>query len=83
MEERKRLSIVIEHWIEHNQSHMGEYRKWAERAGELGLEMVQAEIEEAIERLSQCNTYLEKALEGVSSSEELKGLGMKVPLKIV
>jgi hypothetical protein len=83
MEERKRLSIVIEHWIEHNQSHMGEYRKWAQRAGELGLEMVQAEIEEAIERLSQCNTYLEKALEGVSSSEELKGLGMKGPLKIV
>jgi hypothetical protein len=65
MEERKRLSIVIEHWIEHNQSHMGEYRKWAQRAGELGLEMVQAEIDEAIERLSQCNTYLEKALEGV------------------
>ena len=65
MEERKKLSIVIEHWIEHNQSHMGEYRKWAQTAGELGLEMVKAEIEEAIERLSQCNTYLEKALKAL------------------
>jgi hypothetical protein len=36
MEERKKLSIVIEHWIEHNRSHTGEYRKWAQRAGELG-----------------------------------------------
>jgi len=62
MEERKKLSIVIEHWIEHNRSHTGEYRRWAQRAGELGLEMVRAEIEEAIERLSQCNTSLEKAL---------------------
>jgi hypothetical protein len=26
MDEMQTLSIVIEHWIEHNQSHMGEYR---------------------------------------------------------
>jgi hypothetical protein len=61
MEEREKLSIVIEHWIEHNQSHMVEYRKWAQRAGELGLEMVKAAIEEAIEGIFQCNTYLLKA----------------------
>ena len=62
MEDKKKLSIVVEHWIEHNQSHMGEYRKWAQTAGELGFEMVKAEIEEAIEKLSQCNHHLEKAL---------------------
>ena len=62
MEDKKKLSIVVEHWIEHNQSHMGEYRKWAQTADELGFEMVKAEIEEAIEKLSQCNRHLEKAL---------------------
>jgi hypothetical protein len=36
-----------------------------QRAGGLGLEMVKAEIEEAIERLSQYNTYLEKALKAL------------------
>jgi hypothetical protein len=62
MEEKKRLSVVIEHWIEHNQSHMGEYEKWAERAGVLGLGPVKSEIDEAIKKLSLINHHLEKAL---------------------
>jgi nickel/cobalt exporter len=62
MEENKRLSVVIEHWIEHNQSHMGEYKKWAERAGILGLVPVKSEIDEAIKKLSLINHHLEKAL---------------------
>lgn len=62
MEEKKRLSVVIEHWIEHNQSHMGEYKKWAERAGILGLVPVKSEIDEAIKKLSLINHHLEKAL---------------------
>jgi hypothetical protein len=61
MEEKNKLSIVLEHWIEHNESHLGEYRKWAEKAGELGFEPVKAGIEEAIEKLLQCNKHLEKA----------------------
>ena len=47
MEEKKRLSVVIDHWIEHNESHMAEYRKWAQKAKELGLDVVKAEIEDA------------------------------------
>jgi len=65
MDEMQKLSIVIEHWIEHNQSHMGEYRRWAERAGELGLEQVKAEIEEAIRMLTQSNRHLEKAKQAI------------------
>ena len=44
MEEKKRLSIVIEHWIEHNQSHMRDYKKWAQKASTLNLREVQTEI---------------------------------------
>jgi hypothetical protein len=62
MEEKKRLIVVIEHWIEHNQSHMGEYKRWAERAGILGLVPVKSEIDEAIKKLSLINHHLEKAL---------------------
>jgi hypothetical protein len=65
MDQKKKLSVVIEHWIEHNESHMGEYKKWAHTAGELGLEMVKAEIEEAVGKLSQSNQHLEKALKAV------------------
>jgi hypothetical protein len=65
MEEKKKLWVVIEHWVEHNESHMGEYKKWAQRAGELGLDLVKKEIEEAVGKLSQSNKHLEKALKSM------------------
>jgi len=65
MDEKKKLSVVIEHWVEHNESHMGEYKKWAQRAGELGLDLVKTEIEEAVGKLSQSNIHLEKALKSI------------------
>ena len=68
MEDKKRLSVVVEHWIEHNQSHMGEYKKWAQKAGTLNLREVQTEIEEAIGKLSLVNQHLEKAMKALTSS---------------
>jgi len=68
MEEKKKLSVVIEHWIEHNQSHMGEYKRWAQKASTLNLGGVQVEIEEAIGKLSLVNHHLEKAMKALTSS---------------
>jgi hypothetical protein len=62
MDQKKKLTVVIEHWIEHNESHMGEYKKWAQAAGELGLISVKTEIEEAMGKISQSNEHLTKAL---------------------
>jgi t-SNARE complex subunit (syntaxin) len=67
MDQKKKLSVVIEHWIEHNESHKDEYKRWAQTAGELGLDSVKTEIEEAVEKLSQSNQHLEKALKAISS----------------
>ncbi len=67
MDQKKKLSVVIEHWIEHNEAHMGEYKKWAQTAGELGLGEVRAEIEGAMEKISQSNEHLNRALKGMSS----------------
>ena len=67
MDQKKKLSVVIEHWIEHNESHIGEYKKWAQTAGELGLDLVKTEIEEAVGKLSQSNKHLGKALKVISS----------------
>jgi hypothetical protein len=68
MEEKKRLTVVIDHWIEHNQSHMSEYKKWAEKACTLKLGGVQAEIDEAIGKLSLVNHHLERAMKALTSS---------------
>jgi hypothetical protein len=65
MDQKEKLSVVIEHWIEHNESHMNEYKKWAQMAGELGLDSVRAEIEEAMGKISQSNEHLEMALRGI------------------
>ncbi len=68
MDQKKKLSVVIEHWIEHNEAHMGEYKKWAQTAGELGLDTIKAEIEGAMEKISQTNQHLNRALKAMSSS---------------
>jgi len=62
MDQKRKLSVVIEHWIEHNESHKGEYKKWAQTAGELGLDSVKIEIEEAMGKISQADQHLTKAL---------------------
>lgn len=68
MDQREKLSVVIEHWIEHNETHMGEYEKWAHTAGDLRLDSVKAEIEKAVEKISQSNEHLKKALKTVRGS---------------
>jgi hypothetical protein len=68
MDQKRKLSVVIEHWIEHNEAHMGEYKKWAQAAGELGLGPVKAEIEEAMRKISDSNRHLNNALKAMSSS---------------
>jgi hypothetical protein len=65
MNQKEKLSFVIKHWIEHNESHMGEYKRWAQTAGELGLDSVRAEIEKAMETISQSNEHLQQALKSI------------------
>jgi len=65
MEEKNKLPVIIHHWIEHNESHMAEYQKWAEKAGQLGLESIQKNIQKAIEKLNQCNLSLKEAMKGL------------------
>jgi len=68
MDQEKKLSVVIEHWIEHNEAHVDEYKKWARTAGELGLDSVKAEIEGAMQKISQCDQHLNRALKALSPS---------------
>ncbi len=65
MDDEKRLAVVVNHWIEHNEGHMDEYRKWAQKAEGLGLKLVVGEIEKAIGSLSQTNLHLKKALKEI------------------
>lgn len=59
----EKLEILLHHWVEHNQEHGQEFRKWAERAEKLGLGTVADEILAAVGQLDQANKHLETALE--------------------
>ena len=58
----EKLQIMIEHWIEHNEEHAGEFGKWAERAKFAGNEPVHDDILRAIEKLRDANEQLRAAL---------------------
>lgn len=58
MTETEKLRMLIPHWLEHNEEHAGEYRRWAEEAGPAS-----ADILAAVEALKQVNQALAAALE--------------------
>lgn len=59
---KEKIPLLIQHWIEHNESHGEEYRRWADIAREEGLERVEALILEAADRIRSANEKLKEAL---------------------
>jgi len=62
---RAKLSILLPHWIEHNEEHAASFQGWAGRAREIGLEAVAEQIEVAVKRMASCNQALSAALKAL------------------
>jgi hypothetical protein len=60
-----KLRILLPHWIEHNEEHADSFRKWAERARDLGQAETARRIEDAVDRMATCNQALTAALEAL------------------
>jgi hypothetical protein len=58
MNEVDKLRVLIPHWIEHNEEHAGEFRRWAEEAGG-----ETEDILNAADSMSRVNQSLAIALE--------------------
>jgi nickel/cobalt exporter len=67
MDEKDKLPIIIKHWIEHNESHIEEYRQWAEKAGEMGMDGIKTWITEAIKAMEQSDSILKEALKDLEA----------------
>ncbi len=65
MNELEKLQVLLPHWIEHNQGHAEECRKWADQVGQ---EKVQSSLNGALEAMEQVSKYLNKALEAAGGS---------------
>ena len=58
MNEIEKLRMLIPHWIEHNDEHAEEYRRWAESAAEVTVDLLAA-----VEALKKVNQTLGVVLE--------------------
>ncbi len=58
MNEVDKLRVLIPHWIEHNEEHASEFRRWAEEAGDAAEDIL-----DAADSMSRINQSLAIALE--------------------
>lgn len=58
MNEEEKLRVLIPHWIEHNEEHANEFRRWAEIASRTAPDLLAA-----AEAMQQVNQTLAVALE--------------------
>ncbi len=57
----RRLLVMVEHWIEHGDSHAENYREWAAKASEAGEEEIAKEIHLAIDDSESVKNHLKRA----------------------
>lgn len=60
-----KLTHLIGHWIEHNDSHAKSFKEWAEKAKKDGFLDASENILAAAKKVEESNEYLKKAKEGL------------------
>ncbi|HNR14521.1 MAG TPA: hypothetical protein PKM59_14540 [Thermodesulfobacteriota bacterium] len=63
-----KLTVVLEHWIEHNRGHQEEYAKWATAARSQGLTAVAEQIEAAAAQVQEADARLREALKSLEGN---------------
>ena len=61
VEKLRKLQLMIEHWIEHGDSHTENFREWASKASEAGEEEIAKEIHLAINDSESGQNHLKRA----------------------
>ena len=65
----EKVSVLVHHWISHNDEHAEEYRKWAEKLEEEGLVEIAEPIRQAADLILSSNAHFRSAKEKL---EEVK-----------
>ena len=56
-----KLSKLLKHWADHNDSHIESFLKWRDIAKNKGLDSIVDDLNEAIEMMKKVNEYLLEA----------------------
>ncbi|MBC8208912.1 MAG: hypothetical protein H8E79_07080 [Desulfobulbaceae bacterium] len=73
MDALQKVRVVLPHWIEHNQGHMDESRKWVQALRDEGKDDVAALIDEAIASMDQAGQLLAQAFEKAGGAMDQGG----------
>ena len=57
----QKLLVMLEHWIEHGDSHSENYREWAEKASKAGEEEIAREIHLAVNENESVKQHIKRA----------------------
>ncbi len=66
----KKLRVLLPHWIEHNNNHIAEFRKWEGEARKESGEEVAQLLDKAISDMEEAGKSLSEALEKVGGPLE-------------
>ena len=59
------LSHLIDHWIEHNETHIQNFTEWAQKAKVDGFLEASENMLDAANKIKEANEYLSKAKAGL------------------
>ncbi|WP_406541275.1 hypothetical protein [Clostridium ljungdahlii] len=59
--EEKTLKILLDHWVEHNRYHEGEFKNWAEKSKAMDKVKTAELIQKAVEFMEKSNEMLIEA----------------------
>jgi cobalt/nickel transport system ATP-binding protein len=60
-EDLRKLQMMLDHWIEHDVSHVESYREWAQKASTAGEEEIAREIHLAMDDSASVQSHLKRA----------------------
>jgi hypothetical protein len=64
-DERAKLKVLLNYWMEHNKEHSQEFREWAAKAKEFGEAETYEKMLQAAQQMDKANEFLLLALEGL------------------
>ena len=62
-EEKTKLKMILSHWVEHNEDHSRDFKKWVEKAARMGENEVADEIKQAVGKMDEITGIFTKTLE--------------------
>ena len=66
----EKLQVLLPHWVEHNNNHEAEFKKWAEAAEKEGAKEVAELLNKAVASMAATDAILTEALKQVGGPDE-------------